>query len=274
MSVRTRFIAVVAALGLALLAAGCGGGDDKSSDSAREGAKSLSEAMDRAAQLMDDVGATSGSLDRYSQDITGPISQTGDVIALLTGSDETESKLRTAARQQRTFLQATDEAASARTKSGASRALLRARSAGRRASSSYARVVAEDDSLAGLVPDATTFNTSNLRRAVTGVHAKKKVKKKVRKRRSSSSSGSSSSGGSSGSSGGSGGTNCGGGVIAMNSVTSCPFARNVATTFRNAGGDSVIDVYSPVTDRVYTMRCNLQEPVICRGGNGAAVRIR
>jgi len=273
MSVRTRFIAVLAALGLVLAAGGCGGDDDKTPESARAGAKSLSEAMDRAAQLMDDLSPRSSSLDRYSQDISGPISQTGDVIALLNGEDETERKLLTAARQQRTFLQATDEAASARTKSGASRALLRARSGGRRASSSYSRVVAVDDSLAGLVPDSTTFNTSNLRRAVAGVHAKKKVKKKVVKRRSSSSSGSSSSGGST-SSGGSGGTNCGGGVIAMNSVTSCPFARNVATTFRNAGGDSVIDVYSPVTDRVYTMRCNLQEPVICRGGNGAAVRIR
>ena len=34
------------------------------------------------------------------------------------------------------------------------------------------------------------------------------------------------------------------------------------------------DVYSPVTGQTYTMQCNLQAPVICRGGNGAAVRIR
>lgn len=269
MSTRVHFSAVLAALSLSFVVAGCGGDDAKTPESSKAGAKSLSQAMDRASQLMDDIGSTRSSLDRYSQDISGPISQTGDVIALLTGDDEVESKLRTAARQQRTFLQATKDATSAATAAGASRALVRARGAGRRASTSFTRVVSADDSLAGLVPNATTFNTSNLRRSVTAVHAKKKVKKTVTKKATTNRSSSSGS-----SSGGSGATNCGGGVTAMNSATSCPFALNVADTFRSAGGDSVIDVYSPVTGRTYEMRCNLQAPVVCTGGNGAAVRIR
>jgi len=261
----TRTLPIVAVLALLPLTPGCGG-DKKSGapKSSRSGARSLSEAMTRASQLIDDISPNRASLDRFGQDIGNPISQTGDVIGLLTGDEDVERKLLTAARQQRTFLEATEEAARSRSRGAAVRAAARARTSGRRAAQSYSQVVATSDDLAGLVPAATAFNTSNLRRAVAVVYAPKPVKKRT------------SSGGSSGGGRpvGGGGTDCGGGVTAMNSATSCPFARNVADVFRSAGGDSVIDVYSPVTKRVYTMRCDLTPPVVCTGGNNASVRIR
>lgn len=136
-----------------------------------------SEAMTRASQLIDDISANRASLDRFGQDIGNPISQTGDVIALLTGDEDVERKLLTAARQQRTF-QATEEAARSRSRGAAVRAAERARTSGRRAAQSYSQVVAASDDLAGLVPAATAFNTSNLRRAVAVVYAPKPVKKR------------------------------------------------------------------------------------------------
>jgi hypothetical protein len=68
-------------------------------------------------------------------------------------------------------------------------------------------------------------------------------------------------------------SSCGGG-LSVNSVTSCPFAANVADSYRSSGGASIIDVYSPVTGRTYTMNCSGGVPVACSGGNGAAVYIR
>lgn len=261
----TRTLPTIAVLALLALTPGCGGDKESGAPkSSRSGARSLSEAMTRASQLIDDISANRASLDRFGQDVGNPISQTGDVIALLTGDEDVERKLLTAARQQRTFLEATEEAARSRSRGAAVRAAQRARSSGRRAAQSYSQVVAASDDLAGLVPAATAFNTSNLRRAVAVVFAPKPVKKR-------SNSGGSNGGGRSVSGGG---TDCGGGVTAMNSATSCPFARNVADVFRSAGGDSVIDVYSPVTKRVYTMRCDLTPPVVCTGGNNASVRIR
>lgn len=69
------------------------------------------------------------------------------------------------------------------------------------------------------------------------------------------------------------GSSCGGG-LSVNSVTSCPFAQNVAEAYRGSGGASSIDVYSPVTGTTYTMSCGGGVPVVCTGGNGAAVYIR
>ena len=79
---------------------------------------------------------------------------------------------------------------------------------------------------------------------------------------------SSSSGGSSG-----GSSSCGDG-LSVNSVTSCPFAQNVRSAYASSGGSSSIEVYSPVTDTTYRMSCGGSVPVICTGGNGAAVYIR
>jgi hypothetical protein len=76
-----------------------------------------------------------------------------------------------------------------------------------------------------------------------------------------------------GSSSATGSSDCGDG-LSVNSVTTCPFARNVRDTFEGSGGASVIDVYSPVTKRTYTMRCSSGLPTVCKGGNGAVVYIR
>lgn len=73
--------------------------------------------------------------------------------------------------------------------------------------------------------------------------------------------------------GGGSGSSCGGG-LSVNSVTSCPFAQNVADAYRGSGGASSIDVYSPVTGTTYTMSCSGGVPVTCSGGNGAVVSIR
>lgn len=88
------------------------------------------------------------------------------------------------------------------------------------------------------------------------------------------------SGSSSGSSGGSvpsggsappssGSTSCGADVSAGPS-TSCPFALNVADAYRSSGS-SVVDVYSPVTGKTYTMSCSSGSPHVCTGGNDASV---
>jgi hypothetical protein len=67
-------------------------------------------------------------------------------------------------------------------------------------------------------------------------------------------------------------TSCGDG-ISVNSATTCPFARNVADTFRGSGPGS-ISVWSPVTERYYEMNCTSGSPTVCTGGNNARVTIR
>lgn len=270
MSLSARFLPLVALGALAFAATGCGGDDQQTPASAKAGAKTLTQAMNRAAAAFDDLSPTRASLDRFSQDITAPISLTGDVIGLLTGDNETERLLLTAARQQRTFLQASDEAASSRTRTAALRAADRARTAGRLATASYSRAVSADDGLAGLVPPATAFNTAQLRAAVRGAYRSTSSSTTSKKSTTSGGAEANRTGGSQTS----GVTDCGGGVSAGNSATSCPFARNVADEFRASGGQSVIEVYSPVTGRTYTMSCTGAGPVRCTGGNGAVVLVR
>jgi hypothetical protein len=78
---------------------------------------------------------------------------------------------------------------------------------------------------------------------------------------------------SSGGSSSTGSTTCDPG-LSVNSVTSCPFARNVRSTYESSGGASSIDVYSPVTGQTYRMSCTGGVPVVCSGGNDAVVYIR
>jgi hypothetical protein len=259
---------ITAVIPLGVAASGCGGSDDSASasDSAKAGAKSLTQAMNRASTAFDDIGSTRASLDRFGQDIGNPISQTGDVIALLGTGNDAEKVLLTAARQQRTFLQTAKEAATSRTRAAAVRAADNARSAGKRAVASYSRVIAESDELAGLVPPATTFNTSNLRNGVVSAWGSSSSKKSSGSSKTTTSKTTTSSG--------SAATDCGGGVTAGNAATSCPFARNVADNYRGSGGSTNIDVFSPVTGRNYVMRCVGAAPVVCTGGNGAVVKIR
>jgi hypothetical protein len=82
--------------------------------------------------------------------------------------------------------------------------------------------------------------------------------------------GGSSGGGSAGSS--STGSSCGGG-ISVNSVTTCPFAANVAAAFYDSGPGTVYAT-SPVTGQTYAMSCSGGVTTVCTGGNGAAVYIR
>jgi hypothetical protein len=66
------------------------------------------------------------------------------------------------------------------------------------------------------------------------------------------------------------GTSCGAGVI-VNSVTSCPFGVNTRDTYYANRQPAVVDVYSTVTDRTYTMSCTSGSPHVCTGGNNARV---
>ena len=67
---------------------------------------------------------------------------------------------------------------------------------------------------------------------------------------------------------------CGGGVSA-GANTSCAFALNVANAYFGAGGGSAtVSVYSPVTNKTYSMSCTGGAPTVCRGGNNATVYIR
>jgi len=65
-------------------------------------------------------------------------------------------------------------------------------------------------------------------------------------------------------------------------VTSCAFADNVRAVWSAQGGPSVVTVYSPVTDGIYTMYCDpshiirfnngvTKYAVRCAGGNAAVV---
>ncbi len=85
--------------------------------------------------------------------------------------------------------------------------------------------------------------------------------------------GSASSGSSAGSGGGSvptSGTNSCGNGVSVGPNTTCPFAFNVADAYRSSGSN-VVDVYSPVTGKTYTMTCSSGSPHVCTGGNDASV---
>ena len=271
--VATRAIAAGTCLLVLLVASGCGGDSKTSSvdagpsEALRASAVSLQGAMDTSSRAIDGVRGTRDSLERLGSSLEPAIAQTGDVIGVLTpkaGTDTTESKLLNAARQQRSFLQFAADSTKARTRSAANSALKRARDAGRRASTAYADIAQATSALAGVLPASTTFNTGRLSDAVHNVN-----KKKSSKSGSDASKGSGSSGGGSNKAS----SSCGDG-ISVNSVTSCPFARNVADVYRSSGGASVIDVYSPVTGTTYTMSCTSGIPTVCSGGNGAVVYIR
>lgn len=71
----------------------------------------------------------------------------------------------------------------------------------------------------------------------------------------------------------SGTSSCGDG-LSVNSVTTCPFARNVRAAYERSGGATTLEVDSPVTGRTYTMRCSPGIPTVCSGGDNAKVYIR
>jgi hypothetical protein len=71
------------------------------------------------------------------------------------------------------------------------------------------------------------------------------------------------------------GTDCGNGVFA-GPDTSCPFAKNVRSAWRDAGGSpDTVRVFSPVTNQTYTMTCDQSGgSVTCTGGNDASVTFK
>ena len=265
-----RVLAGLSLSGLLLFASACGGdsGNDepgaKPSESLRAAALSLQQAMNSVSREIDVMSSTRASLDRLGATLQPAISQTSDVIGLLTPkatSDGTEAQLLKGARQQRSFLQFAADATSKRTRASANSSLGRARAAGRGATSAYADVAQKQSEMAGLLPGPTTFNTGRLRDAVL------KVNRGPRKTSPSPPPASSPPPPPAQA------ETCGDG-LSVNSVTSCPFARAVRDEYESTNGASVIEVFSPVTQRSYTMSCSGGVPTVCRGGNGAVVTIR
>jgi anti-sigma factor RsiW len=67
-----------------------------------------------------------------------------------------------------------------------------------------------------------------------------------------------------------GSSSCGGGV-SVGPNTTCAFALNVRDEYFASDGADVITVFSPVTERAYTMYCADSSPHVCTGGNNASV---
>jgi hypothetical protein len=65
---------------------------------------------------------------------------------------------------------------------------------------------------------------------------------------------------------------CGAGVFARSGTTSCAFALNVASDYYSSPSNT-FESYSPTTGTTYTMTCSGSAPVVCTGGNNAAVYI-
>jgi hypothetical protein len=61
---------------------------------------------------------------------------------------------------------------------------------------------------------------------------------------------------------------CGGGLV-VGSNTTCEFAENVRAAY-DSNGPGTVEVYSPVTQKTYSMSCG-GEPVECTGANNASV---
>lgn len=64
-----------------------------------------------------------------------------------------------------------------------------------------------------------------------------------------------------------------GGSLSVGPNTTCPFAENVEYQYyaEIGSGAGTIDVYSPVTERIYSMYCTAGAPHECTGGNNASV---
>jgi hypothetical protein len=270
----TRSLTAICVSGLVLAAAGCGSGSNNDqpnsqpSQALHAAALSLQQAMNSTSREIDDMRSTRQSLDRLGATLQPTISQTNDVIGILTPkatSPGPEAALLEGAREQRSFLQFASTSANIRSPGSTNSALARTRAAGRRATSAYAAVAETQTEIAGLLPASTTFNTGRLRDAVLTVTRRSTTKTPPPLASNSGSSGASGSGAT--------GASCGD-ALAVNSVTSCPFARAVRDEYQSSGGASLIEVFSPATHQSYTMTCTGAVPTICRGGNGAVVAIR
>lgn len=61
-----------------------------------------------------------------------------------------------------------------------------------------------------------------------------------------------------------------GGQLSVGPDTTCPFAESVRTKYEE-DGPGTYEVFSPVTEKSYSMTCSTGTPVVCSGGNNAAV---
>ena len=61
-----------------------------------------------------------------------------------------------------------------------------------------------------------------------------------------------------------------GGQLAVGPDTSCSFAENVRAAYEREG-PGTYEVFSPVTEKTYSMTCPSATPVVCTGANNASV---
>jgi hypothetical protein len=61
-----------------------------------------------------------------------------------------------------------------------------------------------------------------------------------------------------------------GNQLTVGADTTCSFAENVRQKY-DQEGPGTYEIYSPVTEKTYSMTCNSSTPVVCTGGNNAAV---
>ena len=61
-----------------------------------------------------------------------------------------------------------------------------------------------------------------------------------------------------------------GGQLAVGPDTTCSFAESVRAKY-NQEGPGTYEVFSPVTEKTYSMTCSSDTPVVCTGGNNASV---
>jgi hypothetical protein len=61
-----------------------------------------------------------------------------------------------------------------------------------------------------------------------------------------------------------------GSQLAVGPDTTCSFGENVRQAY-NSRGPGTYEVFSPVTEKTYSMTCSSGTPVVCTGGNNASV---
>jgi len=61
-----------------------------------------------------------------------------------------------------------------------------------------------------------------------------------------------------------------GGQLAVGPDTTCAFGESVRAKY-NQEGSGTYEVFSPVTEKTYSMTCSSGTPVVCTGGNNASV---
>lgn len=64
-------------------------------------------------------------------------------------------------------------------------------------------------------------------------------------------------------------TSCGG-QLAVGQDTTCSFGESVRSKYESEG-PGTYEVFSPVTEKTYSMTCSSGTPVVCTGGNNASV---